>query len=109
MTQPQDTFFHLSVDPQACIGPCDVTTSFECDASGYPQPTYEWFEDRNSGVRLGFFSIKITGDLVKYSDIDIAVYNPNLIKVAKKEVFEFTLRMEIATLSLGILECFVIM
>lgn len=51
--QPKDLNFQTSVDT-TCTENCPVrTVSFNCEARGYPQPKYEWYEDIISGVSNG--------------------------------------------------------
>jgi len=50
VTQPQDIRFQISIDAPACTQDCPSVT-FECDAKGYPQPTYQWYEGLGAEVR----------------------------------------------------------
>ncbi|KAF6038307.1 CNTN3 [Bugula neritina] len=50
VTQPQDIRFQISIDAPACTQDCPSVT-FECDAKGYPQPTYQWYEGLGAEAR----------------------------------------------------------
>lgn len=50
LSQPEDKTFQISVD---AIGECQSnckSATFDCEASGYPHPTYKWFERTQDGV-----------------------------------------------------------
>lgn len=49
VSQPADITFAVSTDGAVCETDCP-SVSFDCDARGFPQPTYKWYEDASTGV-----------------------------------------------------------
>lgn len=46
VSQPEVVPYQISVDnPNTDCGSDCLSVSFDCEASGYPQPTYTWFEE----------------------------------------------------------------
>lgn len=48
VSQPAYTDFFVSTYGEVCETGCSV--SFDCEARGFPPPTYKWYEDASTGV-----------------------------------------------------------